>query len=127
MAENRLDNTKLEAAIEEFVKDRQKDKYANIMELLEKSMVLVPTLAPQGLDREAQERSAADEDGEDDRKTVPGAGAQPRGDVSFAEISVCAEGRRIKEPAEGRGRAYHTVLQRSVSGREEGCRGGRTG
>ena len=54
MAENRLDNTKLEAAIEEFVKDRQKDKYANIMELLEKSMVLVPTLAPQGLDREAQ-------------------------------------------------------------------------
>ena len=36
MAENRLDNTKLEAAIEEFVKDRQKDKYANIMELLEK-------------------------------------------------------------------------------------------
>ena len=54
MAENRLDNAKLEAIVAEFVKDRQKDKYANIMELLEKAAVLVPTLAPQGLDKEAQ-------------------------------------------------------------------------
>lgn len=54
MAENRLDNTKLEAAVEAFVKDRQKEKYAVIMELLEKAVVLVPTLAPQGLDKEAQ-------------------------------------------------------------------------
>lgn len=54
MAENKLDNTKLEAAVEEFLKDRQKEKYANVMELLEKSVVLVPTLAPQGLDKEAQ-------------------------------------------------------------------------
>jgi hypothetical protein len=28
MAENKLDNTKLEAAAAEFVKDRQKEKYA---------------------------------------------------------------------------------------------------
>ena len=54
MAENRLDNTKLETAVAEFVKDRQREKYAVVMELLEKSVVLVPTLAPQGLDQEAQ-------------------------------------------------------------------------
>lgn len=54
MAENKLDNTRLEEAVAEFVKDRQKEKYAGIMELLEKSVVLVPTLAPQGLDGAAQ-------------------------------------------------------------------------
>lgn len=54
MAENKLDNTKLESAAAEFVKDRQKEKYAGLMELLEKAVVLVPTLAPQGLDEEAQ-------------------------------------------------------------------------
>lgn len=56
MAENRLDNTKLEAAVAEFVKDRQRDKYADLMELLERSVVLVPTLAPQGLDQEMQKQ-----------------------------------------------------------------------
>lgn len=54
MAENKLDNTKLEAAAAEFVKDRQKEKYAGLMELLERAVVLVPTLAPQGLDEETQ-------------------------------------------------------------------------
>ena len=54
MAENKLDNTKLEEAVSEFVKDRQKEKYASLMELLERAVVLVPTLAPQGLDQEAQ-------------------------------------------------------------------------
>lgn len=54
MAENKLDNTKLEAAAAEFVKDRQKEKYAGLMELLERAVVLVPTLAPQGLGEEAQ-------------------------------------------------------------------------
>lgn len=53
MAENKLDNTKLEEAVAEFVKDRQKEKYASLMELLERAVVLVPTLAPQGLDQEA--------------------------------------------------------------------------
>ena len=47
MAENKLDNTKLETAVAEFVKDRQREKYAEVMELLEKAMVLVPTMAPQ--------------------------------------------------------------------------------
>ena len=41
MAENRLDNTKLETAVAEFVKDRQREKYATVMELLEKAVVLV--------------------------------------------------------------------------------------
>lgn len=54
MAENKLDNSKLEKAAEEFAKDRQKEKYAGIMELLERSVVLVPTLTPQGLDSTAQ-------------------------------------------------------------------------
>ena len=56
MAENKLDNTKLEAAATEFVKDRQKEKYAGLMELLEKSTVLVPTLVPQGMDAEARKK-----------------------------------------------------------------------
>lgn len=56
MAENRLDNTKLETAVAEFVKDRQREKYAAVMELLEKAVVLVPTLAPQGLDPETQKQ-----------------------------------------------------------------------
>ena len=56
MAENRLDNTKLETAVAEFVKDRQREKYATVMELLEKAVVLVPTLAPQGLDEETQKQ-----------------------------------------------------------------------
>lgn len=54
MAENKLDNSKLEKAAEEFAKDRQKEKYAGIMELLERSVVLVPTLTPQGMDSSAQ-------------------------------------------------------------------------
>lgn len=54
MAENKLDNSKLEKAAEEFAKDRQKEKYAGIMELLERSVVLVPTFTPQGLDSTAQ-------------------------------------------------------------------------
>ena len=37
MAENKLDNTKLETAVAEFVKDRQREKYAEVMELLERS------------------------------------------------------------------------------------------
>lgn len=54
MAENRMDNTKLEMAAAEFVKDRQKEKYAELMGLLERAVVLVPTFAPKGLGEEAQ-------------------------------------------------------------------------
>lgn len=54
MAENKLDNAQLEAAVEEFVQDRQKEKYAAVMEILEKSVILVPALQPQGLDGKAE-------------------------------------------------------------------------
>ena len=55
MADNhKLDNTKLEEALEEFAKDRQKEKYAAVMELLEKAVVLVPSMQPQNLDEETQ-------------------------------------------------------------------------
>ena len=49
-----LDNSQLESAVAEFVQDRQKDRYARIMELLETSMVLVPSMPPRGLDEETQ-------------------------------------------------------------------------
>ena len=54
MADQRLDNSQLESAVEDFAKDRQKDKYARVMEILEKSTVLVPAMPPQGLDEETQ-------------------------------------------------------------------------
>lgn len=49
-----LDNSKLEEALEAFVKDRQKEKYAAVMEVLEKSVVIVPTMPPKDLDEESQ-------------------------------------------------------------------------
>ena len=54
MAENKIDNTQLEKILEEFTQDRQKEKYAAVMEILEKSIILVPTMPPQGLDEESQ-------------------------------------------------------------------------
>lgn len=54
MAENKIDNTQLEAVLEEFVQGRQKEKYAAVMEVLERSLILVPVMQPQGLDEEAQ-------------------------------------------------------------------------
>lgn len=51
---HKFDNSKLEEALEEFVKDRQKEKYAGVMEILEKSVVLVPTMPPKDLDEETQ-------------------------------------------------------------------------
>lgn len=47
-----MDNSQLESAVAEFVQDRQQDKYARVMEILEKSVVLVPVMQPQGLDEE---------------------------------------------------------------------------
>ena len=46
MAEQRVDNSQLESAVAEFAKDRQRDKYAKVMEILEKSTVLVPAMPP---------------------------------------------------------------------------------
>lgn len=54
MADQKLDNSRLESALEEFVQDRHKDNYAKVMEILEKSVVLVPAMQPQGLDEETQ-------------------------------------------------------------------------
>lgn len=54
MEENKIDNTRLEALLEEFSQDRQKEKYAAVMEILEKSVVLIPAMPPQGLDEETQ-------------------------------------------------------------------------
>ena len=54
MADRLLDNSQLEALAAEFVKDRRKEKYAEIMESIEKSALLVPILKPQGLDEETQ-------------------------------------------------------------------------
>lgn len=54
MADKILDNSQLEALAAEFSKDRQKEKYARVMEIVEKSVLLVPILKPQGLDEETQ-------------------------------------------------------------------------
>ncbi len=51
---HKVDNSKLEEALDAFVKDRQKEKYAAVMELLERAIVLVPAMQPQGLDEETQ-------------------------------------------------------------------------
>lgn len=54
MADQLLDNSQLESVVDDFAKDRQKDKYARVMEILEKSTVLVPAMPPQGLDEETR-------------------------------------------------------------------------
>ncbi len=46
MAEQRQDNKALEEAIEIFRADKEKDSFVKVMELLERSIVLVPALAP---------------------------------------------------------------------------------
>lgn len=50
----KMDNTQLEAVLEEYVQDRQKEKYVAVMEVLEKAMILVPAMPPQGLDEETE-------------------------------------------------------------------------
>ncbi len=52
MAENKLNNAQLEAAVADFAKDRRKESYAKVMEILEKSAVLMPALQPQGVPEE---------------------------------------------------------------------------
>ena len=54
MADQILDNAQLESAVVEFVQDRQSEKYAKVMEILEKSTVLVPVMQLQGLDEETK-------------------------------------------------------------------------
>ena len=52
MADQKINNQALEEAIAAFAKDREQDKYVKVMELLEKSMVLMPAMPPQNLDAE---------------------------------------------------------------------------
>lgn len=56
MTDNQWDNAKLEAAVEAFAQNREKEHYARVMEILEKSMVLMPALPPQGISEEVQEQ-----------------------------------------------------------------------
>lgn len=52
MAEQKIDNKALEEAIETFRSDKERDSYVKVMELMEKSVVLVPAMPPADLDPE---------------------------------------------------------------------------
>lgn len=49
MAEQKIDNKALEEAIAAFRSDKERDSYVKVMELLEKSVVLMPAMPPQDL------------------------------------------------------------------------------
>ncbi len=53
--ENKVDNSKLEAAVETFAKDRSKENFLKIMEQLEKAVLFVPAMMPDNLDKETME------------------------------------------------------------------------
>lgn len=59
MAEQKIDNKALEEAIETFRSDKERDSYVKVMELLEKSMVLVPAMQPNDLPPELREQMQA--------------------------------------------------------------------
>lgn len=48
-----IDNSELEAIIEEFINDRTKENFVKIMELLEKAVIYLPAMKPENLDDEA--------------------------------------------------------------------------
>lgn len=50
MAGQKVDNSALEAAIETFRSDKERDSYVKVMELLEKSIVIVPAIPPKDMD-----------------------------------------------------------------------------
>ncbi len=52
--EKMIDNKLLETAAGEFVKDRDKDSFVKVMELLEKAVVYLPALMPENLDEETK-------------------------------------------------------------------------
>lgn len=56
MAEQKIDNRVLEEAIEAFRSDKERDSYVKVMELLERSMVLVPAMAPQNLSPDIEQQ-----------------------------------------------------------------------
>ncbi len=56
MPEQKIDNTALEEAIEVFRADKEKDSYVKMMEILEKSIVIVPTMPPENISPEMEEQ-----------------------------------------------------------------------
>ena len=59
MAEQRQDNKAMEEAITIFREDKERDSYVKVMELLERSIVLVPALPPKDLPAEIMEQMQA--------------------------------------------------------------------
>lgn len=59
MAEQKIDNKALEEAIAAFRSDKERDSYVKVMELMEKSMVLVPAMPPADLAPEIKEQMMA--------------------------------------------------------------------
>lgn len=59
MAEQKIDNAKLEEAIDAFLADKERDSYVRVMELLERSIVLVPAMPPADLPPEIKEQMKA--------------------------------------------------------------------
>lgn len=59
MAEQRQDNNALEEAIAKFRGDKERDSFASMMELLERSIVLVPAMPPKDLPTEIMEQMQA--------------------------------------------------------------------
>lgn len=59
MAEQRIDNKALEEAIAAFRADKERDSYVKVMELLEKSIVLVPVMPPKDIAPELMEQLKA--------------------------------------------------------------------
>lgn len=61
MGELKINNKALEELIEVFRADKERESYVKVMELLEKSIVLVPTMQPEDLSPELTERMRAGE------------------------------------------------------------------
>ncbi len=59
MAEQKVDNRALEEAIAAFRSDKERDSYVKAMELLEKSIVLVPAIPPKDMAPEIMEQLKA--------------------------------------------------------------------
>ncbi len=59
MAEQKINNKALEEAIAAFRSDKERDSYVKVMELLEKSIVLVPAIPPKDMDQEIMEQLKA--------------------------------------------------------------------
>ena len=59
MGELKIDNRALEEAIEVFRADKERESYVKVMELLEKSVVLVPIMPPKNLSPELAEKMRA--------------------------------------------------------------------